>query len=280
MSFSDRPDMFRQQLITWLDKAFAGLIFLFDVPLRYIWLEITSLLLLIIVFITATGNFMPTDKGNNTATPLAGDTFLLDASKIETNLKVLTPNSTVQVILTGDSSHPAQIYDAQLNTIQGLGVPGTPPYNKDVVKVSVNIPGGINAETATEFANQLANTNAIFILPPPPTTSTTTPNPLMPAQTFVLSTDKIQTDLNNLTALFTNGENSVPVAVLLIVNQQAHLYYAEVKSKPQQTETPIPLPDKSVSITITLNNATDDTIIDFATQLANASNIYLFPLGT
>ncbi len=213
--------------------------------------------------------------------------FNLPANKIQTDLANLMPQSPVLVILAGN--HQIYRYNAVLIDVLGTGrATLTPPYkNKDATTVHISLRRGSNNTDAVEFADELASTDTIFLLPASsiltPTTSSPTPiseNTKVDAK-FSLPIEKIQqSDTSNIQA-------GCHIALLLVENHQVYRYDATVVQVTRVSSTPTSgssltatpsSNSKITSISISLTDPTDQMVVDFAGQLSEVSTIYLLPL--
>jgi len=104
-----------------------------------------------------------------------------------------------------------------------------------------------------------------------PSQDTSASKPTSVSAVFTLPADKIQSDLTGL-------QNNESVVVLLVVNHQAYRYDATVVQVREANAIPASTPgvnEKTVALSIRLAQTTTSTVIDFVTQLSDASAIYL-----
>lgn len=99
--------------------------------------------------------------------------FTLPASKIQSDLRVLNPDSKIVVILvleddgeeTGTTIEQLGRYDARLHDILDIDdIPLAAPYRL-AANVRISIERGLEDARTAKFAQQLRDTSAIYILP-------------------------------------------------------------------------------------------------------------------
>ncbi len=236
-----------------------------------IFLLIVFALLTIIFPSSGPSQSPPATPYSSTAT--ANATFMIPADKIQSDLTVLQPNSNILIVLVSSDHKAANKYNAILVDAEGVGnVPLPTPYHKNNV-AQVRITLSRSAYDIGNFTSQLTDASAIFLLPSTATpTVTPTPTPITKDPSFVLPASKI---LSNLSKIHPGDS----VRVILVENQQLHLYDATVNQVLGVNGVPIAAPYENekvalVSITLT-KQTTNEDIKAFISQLSDASGIYL-----
>jgi hypothetical protein len=103
---------------------------------------------------------------------------------------------------------------------------------------------------------------------------TSTPAVSLVNAAFALPSSKIQSDISVLHI----GDH---IAVLLVINQQTTRYDAMLLQIRRANDSSLPTPyapESATTVTIQLLQATNNTVVNFASQLPDASAIYLFQL--
>jgi hypothetical protein len=204
-------------------------------------------------------------------TATANAIFILPAAKIQSDLSGLQPNSNILIVLVSNDHKAANNYDAILLDVEGTGNDLLPtPYQK-INAATVRISLSRSAYDIGDFASQLTDASAIFLLPSTPSTGTVTP--ILQERSFVLPAAKI---LSNLSTVHPKDS----VTVILVENQQLHFYYNamvnQVLGVNGATISPPYENEKVALVGITLaQQTTNDEIKAFISQLSDISGIYL-----
>lgn len=206
----------------------------------------------------------PTPTSTTAPTPTINGCFLLPADKIQTNLKNFQPQINHDISLLIVVNNEVHTYNVTIADTAGIGndTPN-PPYSNDLLKIVVQLK---DESSITDFAKDLVNAKAIFLLPTILPTPTSTAQLVSPK--FVLPLNKLQ--------LNCPATGTISEVILVTSDHKAYSYQASVSLKPIQSICPIPPKlSNNISVTITLPHVTTEVAATFAGQLSNATTIYL-----
>jgi hypothetical protein len=212
----------------------------------------------------------PTPTPTPTPIPTINGCFLLPADKIQTNLKNFQPQINDDISLLIVVNNEVHTYDVTIADTAGIGndTPN-PPYSNDLLKIVVQL-NDKDESRVTDFAKDLVNAKAIFLLPT--ILLTPTPTAKLFSPTFVLPFNKLQ--------LNCPAKGRISEVILVTSDHKAYSYQASVQAsvgvKPIQSICPTPPKlSNNISVTITLPGVTAEVAATFAGQLSNATTIYL-----